>query len=275
MSPVINSLALPFQLLLQRMLAQHVSSDTDLNKIWEGILSMPGCEKEKECSLRQALIIINGSLVPGFQLEVRSVSLPIRFNDEDEGTQTVYHAVVNKNADDIAKSCAVGLTSNSLSGPHELALFRLILEKLVERSNKDDEDSDNDEDDDSEDNQENSRSRKKSSRKRIRGSGCQSSLSRIEMINLRMELAGDHADKLAIGQAEDAISDLEAGGWLVSGPSYSTDTGRNSTKRRRTSNGQGESAYLQIGPRTYMELGDMLSQLGLDQDCMPQSIINR
>merc|ERR1712183_876847 len=46
------------------------------------------------------------------------------------------------------------------------------------------------------------------------GVGCQSSTSRMDMINLRTRLPEPHTGKISIGEAEEAIGDLIEGGWL-------------------------------------------------------------
>ena len=88
---------------------------------------------------------------------------------------------------------------------HEIALFRLIIERLVETSRLQmtDQDDGNDDDDDRD------QSRKRRKRNRL-GVGCQSSLSRMTMINLRMELSGIHQGKLSIGQVENALNKFES-----------------------------------------------------------------
>uniref|UniRef100_A0A7S2U5Q5 Non-structural maintenance of chromosomes element 1 homolog n=1 Tax=Attheya septentrionalis TaxID=420275 RepID=A0A7S2U5Q5_9STRA len=108
---------------------------------------------------------------------------------------------------------------------HELAFIRLLLEKI------------------------------------IAGMNDKSPLSRMDAVNLRTELTGDHANKLSIDLAEQVLDQLESEKWLTSED--------DKTNQRRN------KSHILIGPRTYMELTDLLTELGLERESMPQFIIHK
>jgi len=286
----LHRLSPPQQLFLQRILASHVLTNDQAQSILEEISNMPGYENMGN-NLKHTLSIINKSISSGFGLEVRSVSLALSRDDHDNDSSdedeekivepTIYHAIVNKEIDGVAKEFAHPVTSKS---PHEMALFRLILERLLEsftQSQQDIDETNQDNCDDENEDFEKQRLAKK--RQTQRGMGCQASLSRMEMINLRTELTSHHKDKLSISQVEMALANFESQGWLVSASpeiSHSTRARRESNmsqssakKRRRSMNQFGDSNYLQIGPRTYMELPDVLTGMGLDPDAAPQFLL--
>ena len=137
-----------------------------------------------------------------------------------------------------------------------------------------------DQDDRKDDDDDRDQSRKRRKCNRL-GVGCQSSLSRMTMINLRMELSAIHQGKLSIGQVENALNKFESQGWLSSAPapannvnSSSSSSQRTPTRRRRRNFGIAGASYLQLGPRAYMEFPDFLIKVGMDRDHLPQALLH-
>lgn len=311
------------KLFLQRLLVSHVLSDDLAKQLYESIKEgfadvAPSQEEEDEgnnanqgymgYNFEHCLGIINASLVPAFNLEICTVSLPAPHDPDGEtndagnaagrlsqgsagssggrgrknskrGPRLVkYHAVVNRSNDAVAKSHAFPL---SRGGPHELAYYRLAIEKIVERGVEilDEEDGGN-----------------------ISSVGCPGSMSRMELINLRTEMEGAHEGKLTIAQTERALEAMEEGGWLVEtappaeeesdeeneeeedGEDDEGESSRTKRKRRKrpppgSSGGSRRKSlrgtFYGIGPRSFMELGEFLQGAGLPGDRMPQSILHR
>ncbi len=210
--------------------------------------------------------LLNRSLKPAFGLEIRSVALSLDTNDETSGEPLVYHSIVNCHGDHVSTTFANPALSKN---PHEFALLRLIVERLVEsfaRTIHDEQENENEGHGD--DNQEGSRKRRKRTR---RNKGCQASMSRLDMINLRTKLAGVHAGKLEIQHAENAINLFEAQGWLVEA---AAPTDPNSSSRsRNTGNSKRGASHLQLGARAYMEFPGFLEKAGLDKEYHPQSLL--
>jgi|EP00979_Chaetoceros_neogracilis_P015041 hypothetical protein len=250
------------QRFLQRLLSVHVANDAELQEIWNEIHND---NESMGRDLNDTLSIINRSLKPAFDLEIRSVSLALNIGlgtddlEEDAGHPQIYHTVINCNGDDVSKATA---NPDMTKNPHELALFRLIIERLIESSNDDGGDDDGGDDD-------NEGSARKRRRRDRRGAGCQASLSRMSMINFRTELKGAHAGKLSIDQVQNALNLFVAQGWLVQAANPNGDKQRtpDARKKKRTSFG---GSYLQLGPRSYMEFPDFLTKAGLDQENLPQ-----
>jgi len=262
----INPLNIPQQRFLQRLLSLHVVNDADLNQIWEEI-HQPANNEYLGRDLNDTLSTINRSLKPAFALEIRSVALALDLGtnaeDEDADRPKIYHTIINCNGDDISKANS---NPDMTKNPHELALFRLIIERLIEKSQEDNDD--NDDDDDAEENDNEGSPRKRRRRDR-RGAGCQASLSRMAMINLRTELKGAHAGKLSISQVENALNLFVAQGWLVqaANPKGEGERTPDARKKKRTSFG---GSYLQLGPRSYMEFSEFLTNAGLEKEILPQ-----
>ena len=256
----IKPLNTSLQRFLQRLLSVHVANDAQLQEIWNDIHND---NENMGRDLNDTLAIINRSLKPAFDLEIRSVSLDLNLDlgleEEDAGCPTIYHTIINCNGDDVSKATA---NPDMTKNPHELALFRLIIERLIENSNDD-----GDDDDDGDD--ENEGSPRKRRRRDRRGAGCQASLSRMSMINLRTELKGAHAGKLSIDQVQNALNLFVAQGWLVQAANPNGDKQRTPDARRKKRTSFGGS-YLQLGPRSYMEFSDFLTKAGLDQEFLPQ-----
>mmetsp|Transcript_10554 Transcript_10554/g.22886 ORF Transcript_10554/g.22886 Transcript_10554/m.22886 type:complete len:324 (+) Transcript_10554:83-1054(+) len=307
------------KLFLQRLLIAHVLADQDAKQLYQSIkegfadvapVDDEGEEEEGEGrnggdqgymgnDFEHCLGIINASLVPAFNLEVGTVSLPPPYDedgDDDGGRPSSsssrspgsrkrphlvkYHAVVNRSNDAVAKAHAFPLVRG---GPHEMAYFRLVLERIVERG--------------AEMLEEGSDGAAASAA----GAGCPGSLSRMELINLRTEMDGNHRDKLTIRQTEKALEVLEEEGWLArAAPPAEDDSehedqeeeesddekeeeGRRQRRKRKgrpSSSGKSRRKSLRgtfygVGPRSFMELGEFLQKAGLPGDRMPQSILHR
>lgn len=264
----IPPLPLSHQLLLQRLTAAHFLNESQIMELWTEVNeSQVSQQNPLGGTLQQTISLINKSIKPGFGMEIRSISFLLRGSeeepdDDDESmTPTKYYAVVNCNGDNVATSMASKLTKS----PHELALLRLILEKLVEYSNqqldKENEEEKENEDESSDDGT--SRNKKRRRVNHTRGIGCISSIPRMDLINLRTELTGHHQNKLTIQQTDNCLALLEAEGWLV--PCV-----KGSSKRRS----MGGSSKLQLGPRAYMEFPDFLVKVGLERDHLPQFILH-
>ena len=302
------------KLFLQRLLVSHVLTEESAQQLYASIKETfkdvaPVVEDDEDDdeddnnnngdqgymgnNLAHCLGIINASLVPAFNLEVCTVSLPPPYkiqknNDTQSLSQdngggkkraalTKYHAIVNRSNDNVAQSHAFPL---SKGGPHEMAYFRLIIEKIVE----------------------NGLELLEAGGGGSNGAavGCPGALNRMELINLRTEMEGNHKDKLNIAQVENALDLMENEGWLVrvappdedddddddsdkeDGDSDDEDGGgkkkRKRKKKRASSDGRRKSlkgTFYGIGPRSFMELGDFLQKVGLPADRMPQSILHR
>merc|ERR1712238_514570 len=134
-------------------------------------------------------------------------------------------------------------------------------------------------------------------------------LSRMELINLKLEMECAHKDKLSIRQTERALEMLEEQQWLVQvAPPVEVDCDdvveledkekdensdgngeeerRPQRKRKKRPSSRGSSTgggrrkslkgtFYGVGPRSYMELGEFLQEAGLPGDRMPQSILHR
>ena len=270
MGQAVKELKLPQKLFLQRFLAHHVMSENDAQSLWNEIHDSFENKRDLGRDLNHTLSIINGSLRKGFGFEVRTATLSIDFgvsfdkSKESSSTSprkksvfTRYHAIVNRDDDVIAK---INGNPSMMKGRgvHEMALFRLVLERIIETNMSTPEESE--------------------SAKIVRGAGCQASLPRMELLNLRTQLTGPHANKMDISQTEKAISLFESEGWLapaVGLPNDDNDVSQKSKKRKRQNRDRfNEANYLQIGPRTYMELPEMLTNLGLDRELLPQFILH-
>mmetsp|Transcript_12073 Transcript_12073/g.14972 ORF Transcript_12073/g.14972 Transcript_12073/m.14972 type:complete len:274 (+) Transcript_12073:250-1071(+) len=269
----IQPLSRPQQLFLQRLLASHVMTDSQAQALWNEVQQMT-IESDDSVlgrNLNDTLDRINRSLKPAFGLEVRSVSLALNYGNDNDNISSssssrvptvVYHAIINCDSDEVAK---VASNPTLTKSPHELALFRLILERLVE--------SDADAAGDENENNANTSTNR-------RGKGCQAAMSRMEMINLRLELMGPHEGKLNIQQAENALNLFEAQGWLVpaavaSSKNNDDPSTPNARRGRRSSTGGSSRAKnLQIGPRSYMEFPDFITKAGLENEQLPQFLLH-
>jgi hypothetical protein len=141
------------------------------------------------------------------------------------------------------------------------------------------------------------------------GAGSRGSLGRIAALNLRNELEGPHEGKVSLAQAQRALACLIGEKWLVAThpPDDEDDEeedadddnadddeeteeatpsaagkrrrggGRRKSRGGRTSldglGGDGPAlSHVMVGPRTYMELPDLLRDVGLER--VPQFILH-
>jgi len=268
MTKAVQPLTHPQQIFLQRILASHILTDEAAQQIWNEIHAKEGSGRDLNHDLKKTFSTINKSLKPGFNMEIRSISLALQKDESssrNERNSIVYHTIVN---------CEADHTNSVLTKtPHDLAFIRLVLEQLIRTCS--DHDIESDQDDDPEDQPTSSagnrRRRPRNSIKQGGMMGCEGSMSRMELINLRMELSGPHKDKLSISQVELIIENLEAEGWLV--PVLSLEGDERQVRRKTSSDGEAGPDRLQIGPRTYMELPDFLCQIGMDEKSLPQIIL--
>lgn len=264
------------QIFLQRLLSSHTLTNVATQALWNDIETTPDGKHDLGRDLKHTLSVINQSLKSGFNMEIRSISLALKQANESVTSEiipTIYYAIVN---------CEPDHTNPALTKtPHELAFIRLVLERLIEICSNGDE-SDKDEDEDVND-QPTSSARKRRRREKIsnlRGMmGCEGSMSRMDLINLRTDLSGPHKDKLSISQVEHIIDKLEVEKWLVPAPSHGgpeSPDGRQVRRKNssRKSDGGTGMTWLQIGPRTYMELPDFLCELGMNKCQLPQLIFH-
>lgn len=219
-----------------------------------------------------------------------------------------YHSVVNKISDAMSKSHAHH--GPYARNPHELELLKLILEQIVERHLEDLDNAAAAAAEEGEDGSSSAATGNGNGGGAV--VGCEAGLKRMECINLRTKLKGPHANKVGLRDAERAISAFVAEGWLIAthkpkkaeetpspegdeeeeegtGTQDSTGTPSSSSKRlrkrsRRSIDGlgamddddckPGRGNYLMIGPRTYMELPEALTDFGLGRERMPQFILH-
>ena len=302
------------KIFLQRLLVSHVLTEDSAQSLYASIKEnfkdvTPNVENEDDeeddededstdhgymgNDLAHCLGIINASLVPAFNLEICTVSLPPPYKKSREdgnnsqsqesndggrkrAALTKYHAIVNRSNDNVAKSHAFPL---SKGGPHEMAYFRLVIEKIVERGVELLEEG--------------------GGGSNASAVGCPGALNRMELINLRTEMEGNHKDKLSITATENALQLLEDEGWLVrvAPPAEDDDSadddldednddsdeegGKKSRKRKSSRSSKLlkrmslKGSFFGIGPRSFMECGEFLQKVGLPENRMPQSILNR
>mmetsp|Transcript_3372 Transcript_3372/g.4955 ORF Transcript_3372/g.4955 Transcript_3372/m.4955 type:complete len:345 (-) Transcript_3372:848-1882(-) len=147
-----------------------------------------------------------------------------------------------------------------------------------------------------------SKKRKKPKKKQlatIPSVGCTGALTRVDLLNLRSKLAGPHENKLNIRDTERVIDRMLEEGWLVIGPAprnYDNDKDeeeeedkeeeelssprkkkrhqRKSPRKSTGGNTQNNKQHYWIGPRTYMECPELLTDLGICKERMPQFILH-
>lgn len=314
MTETIRPLTNSQKLFLQRLLVAHVLTDEKAKDLYQSIqekfanvVNNDDGETSDDDDVDQGYMgndfehclgIINASLMPAFNLEIGTVSLPAAYSpdgdkttrksssqddEEDNGGRRKsssspplikYHAIVNRSNDDVAQNYAAARTS---LGPHELAFFRKVLEKLVECGNEF-----LAEHEEQQQQQQQQGSRK---RNRVPVVGCIGVLNKMDLINLRTELEGHHHGKLSIAQTEMALEIMESEGWLVpaappedgddDNDNFDSDDDEQPKRKRKPSRKSLRGAYFSIGPRTFMELGEFLQNCGFPEERMPQSILHR
>lgn len=311
MTETIRPLTNSQKLFLQRLLVAHVLTDKKAKDLYQSIrdkfanVNVHNQNDDAENSgddddddvdqgymgnnFEHCLGIINASLMPAFNLEIGTVSLPAAYNpDGDKNTDLLsqdneyggrksspslikYHAIVNRSNDDVAKNYAAARTA---LGPHELAYFRKVLEKLVECGNEF---------------LETQQQQGTKKRNRIPIVGCIGALNKMDLINLRTEMEGPHENKLSIAQTQIALDIMESEGWLVPAAPPEEEDGDNGRhnydgsdddeqqkkRKRKPSRKSLKGAFYGIGPRTFMELGEFLQNCGFPEERMPQSILHR
>uniref|UniRef100_A0A7R9WYG5 Non-structural maintenance of chromosomes element 1 homolog n=1 Tax=Craspedostauros australis TaxID=1486917 RepID=A0A7R9WYG5_9STRA len=108
------------QLMLQRLMASHVMTETKAKALYEELKDdMEGtCSNVEECFSQ-----INAQLSTAFGLEIATVRMAVGAHKKPKK----YHTVINQNADDVSKD-AFGFHYNK----HELAFIKLVMQQLVE-----------------------------------------------------------------------------------------------------------------------------------------------
>ncbi|KAL3773444.1 hypothetical protein ACHAWO_011624 [Cyclotella atomus] len=272
MTTSIKPLSNSQKLFLQRLLVSHILTDNEARDLYNNIrtqfANIVPDEEDNDGpdpsymgnSFDHNLGLINASLLPAFNLEICTLLLPPPYNPDDTPNNNAslikYHAIVNKSNDGIAKSHGA---SSSIYGPHELAYLRLLLEKLVEHDN----------------------ANNKSNHK-----GCMGIMNKMDIINTRNYLEGAHANKLSLASTESALEVFITEKWLVEmappGDDDSDDEDQEEEeerrkKKKRKSSGRKslKGTYYGIGPRSFLELGEFLVGVGMEEERMPQTIINR
>lgn len=279
---MVEALTQEQKLFLQRIMAVKVMTDDEAKGLYKEIMTLT--------QGRDASTVLDGfdkfvgqissHLKEYFDLDVRTAVIFHEAPVPSMSTTTRYHAFVNRVNDKPAE-----LYGAFNKNPHEIALFKIILERLVERGNEKDEEDDEDDNDDG-DSTSNERPAAKAKKNASPVTGCTGSLSIMDMLSLRSELTEAHEGKLTLQQTQDAIEKFIQEKWLV--PKIGSKQDRNSDRRsssvstssrkrgRRSSAEDYESTTAtnyQIGPRTYMELDMVLRDLGLCN--MPQFITLR
>ncbi|GFH60516.1 hypothetical protein CTEN210_16992 [Chaetoceros tenuissimus] len=228
----IRPLSVPQQRFLQRLFALHVVTTNNLKKIWQEIKDSSGDEVLGP-NLEETLATINRSLKPAFGLEIRSVVVDVEVEDDenDEGG------------------------TKTVRTPF-VSIVNLHGDDLVESGNEDEESDDEGE---------------SSNRRRKRNRGCNASMSRMDMINMRTELKGIHAGKLTISQVELLLNQCVEEGWFVPAEGSESDQAKKKSSRKKRASFGGSA--LQLGPRSYLEFADFLQKAGLDKEMLPQFIV--
>lgn len=249
------------QLLFQKLLVYKVVSESQLKSLWSSTANKYNSNindaNNNSCD-QQILKVINQSIKPAFGLEIRSVVLSLQGREN-----TTYYAIINLQPDLQAQTYACPQLSKQ--NPHLLALFHLIIQRLIDSSSNND----------------GLKSRKL---------GLGSTLSRMEMINMRMELMEEKAaneTKVPLGHAESLVSWLEEQRWMVP-VSHNGDEDHDDdkdedddeeekdtavTRKRKKSSLGGNSTRYQLGPRAYMEFPEFLVKAGMNRDGLPQCIL--
>lgn len=278
---MVKALTQEQKLFLQRIMAVKVLSDEEAKGLYEEIMTVSqGRGTTSVDGFDRFVGAISSHLKEYFDFDIRTAVIFHEAAGSSRSSTTRYHAFVNRVTDRPAE--LYGAYNKS---PHEIALFKLILERLVERGNEkeDDDEADNDYE---RDGSNNDRLADKAKTNTSPVAGCTGSLSIMEMLSLRNELTEAHDGKLTLQQTQDAIDKLIQEKWLV--PNFGSNdagisdrrssSGSTSSKKRRGRKSSPEElestgTTYQIGPRTYMELDMVLRDMGLSN--MPQFITLR
>jgi hypothetical protein len=279
---MVKALTQEQKLFLQRIMAVKVLSDEEAKGLYEEIMTLSeGRGTTSVDGFDRFIGTISSHLKEYFDLDIRTAVIFHEASGPSMSSTTRYHAFVNRVNDTPAE--LYGAFNKS---PHEIALFKIILERLVERGKEKEDDNEEDNDCDSDDGTSNHRRGAKAKTNTSPVAGCTGSLSIMEMLSLRSELTESHEGKLTLQQTQDAIDKLIQEKWLVPNLGSKEDgiSGRRSSsastssKKRRGRKSSAEEfestgATYQIGPRTYMELDMVLRDMGLSN--MPQFITLR
>ena len=259
------------KLFLQRLLVSHILTDNEARDLYNSIrdkFANVQNEDDDEDNLDPSYMgnsfdhnlgLINASLLDGFNMEICTVLAPPPYDPDTTSNKKQsfikYHALVNKSNDAHAKSHAASM---HYYGPHEHAYLRLLLEKLVEKGNE------------------------------MEGitRGCAGVMNKMDVLNSRTDLEGAHEGKLSIPQTEAALETFVNEKWLVemAPPGEEDDDeedeeeDRPKKKKRKSADGRRKSlrgTYYGIGPRCFLELGEFLRGVGMEEDKMPQTLLNR
>lgn len=267
---MVQALTQEQKLFLQRIMAVKVMTDEEAKGLYKEIMTLTqgrGASSTAVDGFDKFVGQISSHLKEYFDLDVRTAVIFHEAPVPSMSTTTKYHAFVNRVNDKPAE--LYGAFNKS---PHEIALFKIILERLVERGNeKDDDDEDNDEGDSTS----NERRAAKAKKNTSPVTGCSGSLSIMDMLSLRSELTEAHEGKLTLQQTQGAIDKFIQEKWLA--PEIGSKQDINSDSRSSSASTSSAEDYesttatsYQIGPRTYMDLDMLLRDLGLRN--LPQFI---
>jgi len=275
----IDPLSLSQQKFLQLLLASHVMTDSQCQKLYKEICSeAPDDSQEGDSdgdddydmgdNMEDCIGTINKSLEPAFGLEIRTIAMTIVNNNAGQRNKTIrYHAVCNR-----ISGTSLDTWVGCHKSPHEIAYLRVLLEHIAEKEHLE--------------NQHSSQSQRKP-----RGVGCTGKLTKIDCLNHRADLEAVHRSKFNLHDAERALLEFEREGWLVvAAPDDDDDddseddedeeeeersrkrTKSSSTSSNSKNKSSSRKAY-QIGPRSYCELSNFLKEILLGgHDSLPQFI---
>ncbi|KAG7363433.1 Nse1 non-SMC component of SMC5-6 complex [Nitzschia inconspicua] len=226
------------QMLLQRLMANHVMSNDKAKLTVSSLLEEVGENAMGSTeNLSQIFSNINQQLNPAFGLEI------VTMVDKSGEKAVKYHAVVNTQCDDVAKQYSFEKAFTA----HERAFIRLLMQRMVEEG----------------------------------------TMKRKDCINLRSTLTKGF--KLSLDDAERMVQILLDEEWLrVSARQENSDDeeeeedGENdepsqSSRKRQKKKLRRESVQIkmELAPRSFMELSHYLSDLGLEEEDMPQFLFHR
>jgi len=225
---MVQALTPAHQLFLQRMMAAKVMTDDDAKKLHKEIVLLYDDSNDHSQDFERFVGRISSNLRENLDFDIRTAILfDEAVSSSSSSLTTRYHAFVNRVGDAPAQ-----LYGAFNKNPHEIALFKIVLEKLIQKGNGDEEN------DDCSENEDNNAPRRVS--KTV--TGCRGYMSFMEMLALRSELTEPHEGKLTLQQAQDALEKFIQEKWLVPRRNNKNDDRRTSTsssassgKRRRAS----------------------------------------
>eukprot|EP01082_Thalassiosira_pseudonana_P013908 g11839.t1 g11839 contig6:697773-698823(-) len=277
MTASIRPLSNSQKLFLQRLMVAHVLTDNDAKNLYNNIrdnfsdVDVPANADEEEDDDDNNNINNRDESYMGTTFDNYTSAESTPNSRRKKPALIKYHAIINRSNDTHAKNYASPLVTATGGGSHELAYFRLIFEKLIDKGND-----------------------IIQSGSATTSVGCPGVMNRMDLINARTDLEGAHNGKLTVCQTEEALEMLIGEGWLVEmaepgeddeqsdngeGGDEEEDPPKKKHKRKAAaSNNRRKSmkgTYYGIGPRSYMELGEFLKGVGFDGERMPQLILNR